>query len=78
MITIRHINGSVCYEDGDYKVIISNLHQFSMLRQKIWQASSVSDDEFLFKHGKLVIDMLDRARTEFITNREKQCISDLS
>jgi hypothetical protein len=76
MITIRHQNGTVCFQDGDYKVIISNLQTFSYLIEKFQRLCSHSDDEQTFRYNRHIIDMLGNARKEFIIQREKQCIRD--
>ena len=76
MITIRHLKGAVCFQDGDYKIIISNLQTFSYLIQKFERLCSDSQDEATFRYNRHIIDLLGDARHEFITRREQQCIRD--
>ena len=77
MTTIRHQNGTVYFQDGDYKFIISNLNEFSRLLKKFQELSSHSEDQQSFMRIRCIIDMIENARHEFITHREKQCIGDL-
>jgi len=78
MTTIRHYNGTVYFQDGDYKFIISNLDEISRLLNKFQEISSHSEDQQSFMETRCIIDMISNARNQFIIHREKQCIGNLS